>query len=167
MVSDERIKNNYSLNTEVITRFLKLLAENGNVSMSAKMVGMNRRSIYKFAERCSEFRGAMREAQAEAKELLIGEARRRAVQGVQEDIYYQGQPCGQVTKYSDALLALLIRGHYGIPHPSTTNLNMLDDIQLHQQSIDDEENEEYDFSLLSDDEIDQLDSLLTKCLQQS
>ena len=166
MVSDERIKNNYSLNTEVITRFLKLLSENGNVTMSAKMVGKNRRSIYKFAERCSEFRDAMREAQLEARELLIGEARRRAVQGVQEDIYYQGQPCGQVTKYSDALLALLIRGHYGIPHPSAANLNMFDDAQLNQQNIDAEENEEYDYSLLSDDEINQLDSLLDKCLQK-
>jgi len=168
METHEQIENNYSLNAEFVSRFLKLLAENGNVTMSAKIVGKSRRSIYKFAERCPEFRDAMREAQAEAKELLIGEARRRAIQGVQEDIYYQGQPCGQVTKYSDSLLALLIRGHYGIPHPSAANLNLLDDKELHQLDIDDEttEKEQYDFSLLTVDEKKQLQSLLNKCLKQ-
>lgn len=167
MSTDEYVRSNYGLTPEVANRFLNLLAENGNVTMSAKMVGMNRRSIYKFAERSPGFRKAMREAQAEAKELLIGEARRRAVQGVQEDVYYQGQPCGQVKKYSDALLALLIRGHYGIPHPSEANLNLLDDEQLHQLNINEEtsEEEQYDFSLLTDDELDQLESLLTKCVQ--
>jgi hypothetical protein len=42
---------------------------------------------------------------------LESEARRRAVDGVDEPVFHKGRICGTVRKYSDALLMFLLRGN--------------------------------------------------------
>jgi hypothetical protein len=42
---------------------------------------------------------------------LAEEARRRAMDGVTKDIYYQGNAIGQVTEYSDPLLMFLLKSY--------------------------------------------------------
>ena len=43
-------------------------------------------------------------------DALEDEAVRRAVDGVDEQVFYQGKACGVVRKYSDTLLIFLLKG---------------------------------------------------------
>ncbi len=49
-------------------------------------------------------------AQQDAGESLEAEARRRAVEGWQEPIFYQGQLVGHRPRHSDVLLIFLLKG---------------------------------------------------------
>ena len=42
--------------------------------------------------------------------MIEAEARRRAVDGVDEPVYYQGKEVGTVRRYSDVLLIFLLKG---------------------------------------------------------
>jgi hypothetical protein len=52
-------------------------------------------------------------AREEAVDLLEGEALRRAVQGVEEPVFYKGERVdkGQVRRYSDVLLIFLLKAN--------------------------------------------------------
>jgi hypothetical protein len=56
------------------------------------------------------YKKAFEDAAEEAADLLETEARRRALEGVEEPVFYQGQQCGTVHKYSDTLLIFLLKG---------------------------------------------------------
>ena len=56
------------------------------------------------------YRAAFERAQREASDYLESVAIERATKGVREPVYYQGEVCGHVTRYSDALLMQLLRG---------------------------------------------------------
>ena len=46
----------------------------------------------------------------QAAQRLEAEAKRRAVEGVEEPVFYQGKQCGVIKRYSDALLMFLLKG---------------------------------------------------------
>ena len=91
--------------------FLQALALGGNVTLAAQQAGIDRATAYKNRARSREFTVAWEEALAEAVDRLEIEARRRAVTGVEEPVYYKGVVVGTVTKYSDAMLTLLLKAH--------------------------------------------------------
>ena len=95
---------------EDLTQFLELLRNNGNVSMSARLVGRSRSTIYAFAGKAPSFREAMREALTEGRELLLGEGWRRATQWseLRDD---DGKVIARQPP-SDRLLAQLIGGYF-------------------------------------------------------
>lgn len=95
---------------EDLTRFLELLRNNGNVSMSARLVGRSRSTIYAFAGKAPSFREAMREALTEGRELLLGEGWRRATTWTElrDD---DGKVIARQPP-SDRLLAQLIGGYF-------------------------------------------------------
>ena len=71
---------NRSLLPEYLVEFLQVLSHTGNVSLSARRIGWSRSTIYAFAAKNPSFREAMREALTEGRELLLGEAWKRATQ---------------------------------------------------------------------------------------
>lgn len=89
--------------------FLAAFSECGNISRAAKIAGIERRSHYSwikdpiYAERFAD-------AENQAVDTLEAEARRRAVEGIDEPVYYKGEVCGTVRKYSDTLLIFLLKG---------------------------------------------------------
>jgi len=93
------------------------LSETGNVSVSAKKSGISRSDVYAERKQNEDFAAAWREAEHEAKEALISEARRRATEGYEEPIVYAGKvvvdpQTGDVIvkkKYSDSLMMFLIK----------------------------------------------------------
>ncbi len=93
-------------------RFLCLLSETGNVSESARKAGINRQYVYDLRDSDSEFAAAWEKCLERAGEVLLNEARRRAVDGVEEPVFYKGEICGTVLKYSDALLSLLLKATF-------------------------------------------------------
>lgn len=101
--------------------FLKELALTGNVSAAAKKAKIDRGYAYEFkalAESASPKPEAVTFAKAwdTALEVAIDalelEARRRAMEGVQEPAgWYQGVAGGKVQRYSDTLLIVLLKAH--------------------------------------------------------
>ena len=123
-----------------LARFLELLRNNGNVSMSARIIGRSRSTIYAFAGKNPSFREAMREALTEGRELLVGEGWRRAYNWTE---FTDAKGTLHVKEPSDRLLAQLIGGYFpefkpgrgdDVPAdallPETADLTLLEDHEL-------------------------------------
>ena len=91
--------------------FIKHLKQTCNVTASVLVAGCSRKAIYNTRDRDEEFAEEWDAAIAEATDTLEAEARRRAVDGFEEPVYYQGVQVGAVRKYSDRMLELLLKGH--------------------------------------------------------
>ena len=146
--SDARARS--KLIPEHLVRFLNLLAHNGNVSMSARLIGWSRSTIYAFAAKEPTFKEAMREALTEGRELLLGEAWRRAYEWTElkdED----GRVLARKPP-SDRLLSQLIGGYFAEFKPGRHESAPADDLLP----------ETADLTLLSDQELEILERILTK-----
>lgn len=99
-----------ALTEELKDKFIVALAETGNVTVAAQALGIGRRTIYDHTREDKEFAGRMDEAVQEAADRLEGEARRRAMEGIDEPVYQSGKLVGRVRKYSDTLLIFLLKG---------------------------------------------------------
>lgn len=91
--------------------FLQHLQETGNVTASAKAAGFSRTAAYERRSVDPEFAAAWKEAEEIATDTLEAEARRRAIEGVEEPVYYLGKECGRIRKYSDRMLEILLKAH--------------------------------------------------------
>jgi len=91
--------------------FLAAFRGNGNVSESAKLAGIQRTTHYLWLNKSKVYEDAFANAREDASDALEEEARRRAVEGVNEPVFYQGKQCGAVRKYSDTLLIFLLKGN--------------------------------------------------------
>lgn len=118
--------------------FLDHLRESANIAASARAVGVSSSTVYGLRERDADFRASWDEALEDAYDMLEAEARRRAFQGVDEQVVYQGalqwktrhwfDESGEeqweyvrdangyrvpltVTKYSDGLAQFLLKGY--------------------------------------------------------
>jgi hypothetical protein len=99
-------------------RFLEVLAESGIVTVAAQTAGVSRSGVYAHRQLDDAFAQAWEEAEQVAADRLEAEAWRRAVDGVSEPLVSAGKlVCdadGQpmvIQRYSDNLLALLLRAH--------------------------------------------------------
>jgi hypothetical protein len=75
--------------------FLKALASSPNVARAARLAGIARRSAYDAREADPEFALAWDDALNTATDALVGEAWRRAKDGVQEPVIYKGELMGE------------------------------------------------------------------------
>ena len=89
--------------------FLAAFAETGLVIEAAKEVGVGRSTVYDERQRNETFALAWAEIEEWTTEEMEQEARRRAVIGVEEPIYYKGELQGHVRKYSDPLLIFMLK----------------------------------------------------------
>ena len=90
--------------------FLAALSVHGVMSRAAEAAGVDRTTPWRRRESDPEFAKACQEAIDQAADALETEARRRALEGIVEDVYHQGVVVGQKRNYSDSLLALLLKG---------------------------------------------------------
>lgn len=139
----------YKLIPENLIRFLETLRQTGNVSLSARHVGMSRSTVYAFASENPSFKTAMKDAIDEGRELLVGEAWRRATTWTEIDIE-DGKKLRQAP--SDRLLAVLIQGYFqefkpGQKEETRTDQLLPDDVDL---------------TKLADHELTQLERLIEK-----
>ncbi len=100
-----------SLTAKKKQQFLERLAATGNVTGCAEAFGLARPTLYRHRKEDSEFAESWDEAIELAVEVLEDEARRRGVEGVEEPVFYKGEICGTVRKYSDTLLIVLLKAH--------------------------------------------------------
>ncbi len=92
-------------------KFLKILAETGNISESSKAININRNHMVKIRERDKPFSELWDQAINVGVDTLESEARRRAYNGVDEPVFYRGDICGTIKKYSDTLLIVLLKAN--------------------------------------------------------
>lgn len=94
---------------ETRQKFLAAYALTGNLSEGARVAGISRNTVYDLARADRSFRKQMRDARAAAADALEAEARRRAVDGWDDPVFFMGNEVGSVRKYSDTLLVLLLK----------------------------------------------------------
>lgn len=90
-------------------RFIEMLTETANVSLSARAAGFARPRVYALRAANPDFAAAWDEALATACDRLLEEARRRAVDGVARAVYYRGRIVGEIRYHSDRLLMFLLK----------------------------------------------------------
>jgi hypothetical protein len=88
--------------------FLRVFAECGVVTVAARNVNVSPYTINNWIDQEPAFAQAMQMARDASTDLLEAECRRRGKDGMEEDVYYQGEVVGKQRKYSDlCLLAML------------------------------------------------------------
>jgi hypothetical protein len=91
-------------------KFLDTYRGTGNVSAAAVLATIGRRTHYDWIRDDAVYAASFADAVEEAADRLETEARRRAVTGCSEAIYYKGAQIGTLKKYSDTLLIFLLKG---------------------------------------------------------
>ena len=103
---------NTKMTPEKKAKFLAGLADCGNVTRAAETAGVNRVSMYQLRAKDKKFAKQWDESAAIGAARLEDEARRRAVEGWEEPVFYQGGQCATVRKFSDTLLICLLKAHH-------------------------------------------------------
>jgi hypothetical protein len=97
------------LTPEKLTQFLSVLSETANVTTAANAVGVTRQRLYQLRDEDSSFAAHWETAVKLGTAALEDEAARRARDGWDEPVFYQGDQCGTIRKFSDTLLIFLLK----------------------------------------------------------
>lgn len=89
--------------------FLEAYALCGNITRAAEQIGVTRQAHYEWLKD-EGYARKFGDATEMAGDRLEEEARRRAVDGVEEPVFYLGEQVSTVRKYSDTLLIFLLKG---------------------------------------------------------
>ena len=90
--------------------FIKLLGDLPNITAVSRLLGITVNNVMEARKKDPEFDQAVKDAISEGYDMIEEEARRRAVDGVLEPVFYRGEQIGDVRRYSDTLLIFLLRG---------------------------------------------------------
>ncbi|HXH86543.1 MAG TPA: hypothetical protein VNI35_06925 [Nitrospira sp.] len=87
---------------------MERFAQSGSITLASQHAGISRRTHLNWRKE-KRFAAAREEALSIAIDLMEGEARRRALEGTLEPVYYGGKPVGAIRRYSDTLLMFLLK----------------------------------------------------------
>jgi len=90
-------------------KFLGAYAKLGNATAASEETGISRHVHTRWLKSSESYRKAFEAADDAATEVLEREAIRRAVEGREEPVYFNGAVVGTVKKYSDVLLIFLLK----------------------------------------------------------
>ena len=109
--------------------FLRCLSEGKSVTFAANAIGVDRSQVYQWQHANPDFKAEWESALQAGTDKLEDEAWRRAHDGVDEPVFYQGQTCGVIRRYSDTLLIFTLKARR--PEKFRDNVNIsADDGQL-------------------------------------
>jgi len=89
------------------TKFIDALGQGFSVTSAAAAAGVGRRTVYNWRSD-SGFVDLWNDALESGADLLEDEARRRAVDGTEKPVFYNGRQVGSIREYSDSLLKFLL-----------------------------------------------------------
>lgn len=89
--------------------FLEALARTGNITASCAAAKVSRSTLKYWRDTCEGFEDAYIEANEISIDALEAQARHMALHGVDEPILHMGQVVAYRTKYSESMLALLLK----------------------------------------------------------
>lgn len=90
--------------------FIDELRQRGSVYHAALAAGIGRRTAYRWRDEEEAFARDWDDALEDAYDVLEASAYERAVEGVDEPVFHEGEICGYVRKYSDRLVPVLLNG---------------------------------------------------------
>ena len=119
-------ENEYRLNLlERLNQFLMALpAAMGNVKKCAKLANLNRTILDSTRIRVPEFARQWDAAIEGITDDLEEAGLKRAINGVQKDIYYQGMVAGTETVYSDSILTMMLAGRRNSVYKNSTSTEL-------------------------------------------
>jgi hypothetical protein len=91
--------------------FLDAVAESGDITSAAAKAKISRRAHYRWMETWKGYPQAFQRARERFADAVRAEAKRRAIDGWTEPVFYQGEACGAVRKFSDAVLLRLMEAN--------------------------------------------------------
>jgi hypothetical protein len=91
--------------------FLAALQDCGRITIACEKSHVPRRTVYNWRDDDKQFEKDWDKAIERAADVFEDEAIRRAYEGYDEPIVYQGNITGSVKKYSDTLLIFLLKGN--------------------------------------------------------
>lgn len=112
------------LTHEKLTAFCAALAETCNVGRACRAVGISRQTAYNWREADADFALAWDRAMKAGLLALEDEAHRRAFEGTDEPVFYKGDECGSVRKYSDTLAIFLLKAHAPEKYRENTRMEL-------------------------------------------
>lgn len=92
-------------------RYLENLQEHGQRGRAAKYIGTNTRRVTNERKKDKEFDEACQEAILLFRESCEDELKKRAFEGVEEPVFYQGVETATQTRYSDSLLQFYMKAN--------------------------------------------------------
>ena len=105
-------------------KFFEHFRITGNLTESAELAEVGRALVYYHLERYDDFKTQFENAEQESHDSLEREAYRRALEGVEEPVFYQGSTCGAIRKYSDTLLIFLLKARRPNKFRERADLNL-------------------------------------------
>jgi hypothetical protein len=90
-------------------QFLAAIRQGCTVSVASRALNIDPRSFYRHKVDEPDFAEDWNAAYKEGTELLEEEARRRAAEGWDEPVFYQGEIVGYVRKYDSTLLMFTLK----------------------------------------------------------
>ncbi len=112
------------LTPEKLTAFCAALAETCNVGRACAAVGISRMTAYTWRKDMPDFEAAWEDAMQAGLLALEDEAHRRAFEGTDEPVFYKGDECGSVRKYSDTLAIFLLKAHAPDKYRENTRMEL-------------------------------------------
>lgn len=97
---------------ERLEKFLTALDKaGGNVSKACEVVDIGRQTAYEWRKDDAQFCVEWDAIVDKHMDALESEIYRRAYEGTDKPVFYQGEQCGAVREYSDTLAMFILKGH--------------------------------------------------------
>lgn len=116
--------------------FLDSLRKVPNVSRAAKHIGVSRRRAYQVYETEPEFAAAWDEALTEGVEWMEAEAHRRAFEGTDKPVTFQGAITDTYKEFSDTLAIFLLKAHKPDKYRDNAKLELSGHLSTSQMTDD-------------------------------
>jgi hypothetical protein len=89
--------------------FFGYLREGWSVTASAGKIGVSRQAVYALRLSDGEFASEWEHAYEAGTDVFEDEVKRRAIEGTDKPIFYQGEVVGHVKEFSDTLLIVALK----------------------------------------------------------
>lgn len=116
--------------------FLEALRDSANVSASARATGVERWKWYRLRRADPGFAAEWLDALEIGIDALEDEAMRRALEGGEEPVFYQGKIVGRVRKYSDTLLMFMLKSSRPERYRDRVGVEVADDVRALLKAVD-------------------------------
>lgn len=114
--------------------FLAALAATCSVTRACEAVGIGRRTAYDWRQADQGFAFRWDQAKRMGAEALEDEVLRRAFDGVEEPVFFQGAACGTIRKYSDTLAIFYLKGAMPEKYRDNSKVELSGSLALNQMS---------------------------------
>ena len=116
--------------------FFAALAETANVTKACAAIAITRRTAYNWREADPEFAAGWDRAMKAAVLGLEDEAHRRAFEGLDKPVFYQGSECGAVREDSATLAIFLLKAHTPEKYRENSKVELSGSLRLSEMSDD-------------------------------